>query len=414
MARAQDAKSTLQALARFGGEILEAHLLHGNRLVETDENQSMLQKLEHHRLVWRIGDAEDLQLKKVLVHFLDHITETERRRYANAQVSHLWQTLTELFADYKAAKVRSAFDDIDRLEGEIKECLAEVIEDIRNATEAFGAYINTGFAYVTDAELRIRENKRVIEQADRLIQLFESFKLNELAEQAGTDPFLKRLLLRYLPATLEASQKDLSYSLNQLRKMLVRMRENQRLSRLIGAFEAYYINHPGFEASIEDVDFTRLPVAFNTVSPFSIKGFGDIYDPADELILIELAANARTTLETAVPVKVVVSATTVDFDVDGEVEVEESDPVEEAIAELLQLVIDGVIGQEIILASDALNRSGLEVERADWLQALTAEIEVLPENDRDCIEIDVQYTPDPVYPDNLFVYDIALRQAHEK
>lgn len=414
MARAQDAKSTLQTLARFGGEILEAHLLHGNRLVETDENQSMLQKLEHHRLVWRIGDAEDLQLKKVLVHFLDHITETERRRYANAQVSHLWQALTDLFTDYKAAKVRSAFDDIDRLEGEIKECLAEVIEDIRNATEAFGAYINTGFAYVTDAELRIRENKRVIEQADRLIQLFESFKLNELAEQAGTDPFLKRLLLRYLPATLEASQKDLSYSLNQLRKMLVRMRENQRLSRLVGAFEAYYINHPGFEATIDHIDFIRLPEAFNTVSPFSIKGFGDIYDPADELILIELAANARTTAETAVPVKVVVSATTVDFDVDGEVEVEESDPVEEAIAELLQLVIDGVIGQEVILASDALNQSGLEVERADWLQALTAEIEVLPDDDRECIEIDVYYTPDPVYPDNLFVYEIALRQAHEK
>ncbi|WP_292257543.1 hypothetical protein [Marinospirillum sp.] len=412
MARVQDAKSTLQALARFGGEILEAHLRHGNRLAETDENHNMLQTLEHHRLVWRIGDAEDLQLKKVLVQFLDHITETERRRYANAQVSQLWQKLTDLFGDYKAAKKRSAFGDIDRLEGEIKECLAEVIEDIRNAIEAFGAYINTGFAYVTDAELRIRENKRVIEQADKLIQLFESFKLSELAEQAGSDAFLKRLLLRYLPATLESSQKDLSYSLNQLRKMLVRFRENQRLSKLVGAFEAHYINHPGFEPTIEHIDFARLPEAFNTVSPFTIRGFGDIYDPVDELAIIDLAANARTVGNSSEPEQTIETAVSVNFDVAGEVEIEDSDPVEEAIVELLQLVVDGALGEQTILASDALKSTGLAVERADWLQALAAEIDVLPDSDRECIEISFHDTPDPVYLDNLYVYDIALRYRH--
>lgn len=412
MARVHDAQSTLRVLARFGGEILEAHLSYGNRLADTDENQNMLQTLEHHRLVWRIGEAEDLQLKKVLVKFLEHITETERRRYANVQVSNLWQTLSDLFADYKAAKTRSALGDIDRLEGEIKECLAEVIEDIRNATDAFGAYINTGFAYVTDLDLRIRENKRVIEQADKLIHLFESFKLSELAEQAGSDAFLKRLLLRYLPATLEASQKDLSYSLNQLRKMLVRLRENQRLSKLVGAFESHFINHPGFEPTIEHIEFAQLPEAFNTVSPYTIRGFGDIYDPADELALIELAANARTIAITSTPVQIAKAAESVNFDIAGETVVEDSDPVEEAIEELLQLVADGALGEHVILASDALKSIGLALDRADWLQALAAGIEVLPDGDRDYIEVRFHQTPDPVYPDNIGVYDIALRHRH--
>lgn len=409
MARAHDAQSTLRTLARYGEAILEAHLRNGNRIPDSDENLSLIETLEHHRLVWRIGESEDLQLKKVLVQFLEHVTETERRRYASAQVNTLWQQLSELFQEYREAKRLSALNDIERLEGEIKECLADVIEDIRNATEAFAAYINTGFAYVTDLDLRIRENKRVIERAGRLITLFESFRISELAEQAGSDAFLKRLLLRYLPATLESSQKNLSYALNQLRKMLVRMREDQRLSRMVGAFEAHFLNHPGFEPSIEHLDLGQVPEALNTVASFQIRGFGDIYDPSDDYELIELAAKARSAPLEIEPAQVAEGVESVSFDVAGETEVEDNDPVEEAIEELIQLVVDGAFGERTILASQALESTGLRIDRADWLQAIVSEIESLPDGDRGFIEVTYHQTPHHIYPDNMSVFDLTLR-----
>lgn len=412
MARVQDAQSTLRALAKYGEAILEAHLRNGNRIPDSDDNLGLIETLEHHRLVWRIGESEDLQLKKVLVQFLDHITESERRRYASAQVHALWQQLSELFQEYKEAKKRSALSDIDRLEGEIKECLADVIEDIRNATDAFATYINTGFTYITNLELRIRENEQVIERGGRLITLFESFRISELAEQAGSDAFLKRLLLRHLPATLESSQKNLSYALNQLRKMLVRMREDQRLSRMLGAFEAHFINNPGFEPSIDHLDLGQVPELLNTVSPFQIRGFGDIYDPSDDYELIELAAKARSVAVEVEHKPAPEDVTEVNFDVDGKAEVEEDDPVEEAIEELIQMVVDGALGDRAILASEALAGTGLAIDKADWLQAIDSEIESLPDGDRVYIEVIYHQAPHHIYPDNMSVFDLTLRYHH--
>lgn len=413
MARAQDAHGTLRALAKYGEAILEAHLRNGNRIPDSDDNLGLIETLEHHRLVWRIGDSEDLQLKKVLVQFLDHITESERRRYASAQVHILWQQLSELFQEYKEAKKRSALSDIDRLEGEIKECLADVIEDIRNATEAFATYINTGFAYITDLNLRIRENERVIERAGRLITLFESFRIRELAEQAGSDAFLKRLLLQHLPATLESSQKNLSYALNQLRKMLVRMREDQRLSRMVGAFEAHFVNNRGFEPSIDHLDLRQVPEFLNTVAPFQIRGFGDIYDSADDLELIEIAAKARTISVELEDKPAPDGVDTVNFDIAGETEAEEDDPVEEAIEELIQLVVDGALGERTILASEALASTGLGIDKADWLQAIVSEIESLPDGDQRHIEVVYHQVAHRVYPDNVMVSDLTLRYNNE-
>ncbi|MBD3655551.1 hypothetical protein [Marinobacter sp.] len=412
MARSHDAHSTLRALATYGEAILEAHLSNGNRIPDADENLGLIETLEHHRLVWRIGESEDLQLKKVLVQFLDHITESDRRRFASEQVDALWRQLNELFDEYKAAKQKSALSDIERLEGEIKECLADVIEDIRSATDAFSSYINTGFTYITDLELRIRKNEQVIERAGRLITLFDSFRIRELADQAGSDAFLKRLLLKHLPATLEECQKNLSYALNQLRILLVRMREDQRLSRLIGAFEAHFVTHRGFVPSIDHLDLEACPPELNTVSPFLMRSFGDIYDPADGLELIELAASART-LPPEAPVNTGARAVeAVDFDIDGETIQEEEDPVDSAIEELIQTVIEGGLGRGELRASEALAATGLEIDRASWLQAIVSEVETLSRNDQQYIELTYHQEPDAVFPDNLYVYDLTLRNPH--
>jgi len=242
--------------------------------------------------------------------------------------------------------------------------------------------------------------------------LFESFRIRELAEQAGSDAFLKRLLLRHLPATLESSQKNLSYALNQLRKMLVRMREDQRLSRMVGAFEAHFINNRGFEPSIDHLDLRYVPEFLNTVEPFQIKGFGDIYDSADDLELIEIAAKARTIPVEIEDKPVPDDVATVNFDVAGETEVEEDDPVEEAIEELIQMVVDGALGERSILASEALTSTCLKIDKADWLQAIVSEIESLSDGDQQYIEVIYHQVPHRIYPDNVMVSDLTLRHSN--
>jgi hypothetical protein len=404
MARTHDAQSTLRALATYGDVILEAHLNRGNRIALNDDNVGVLETLEHHRLVWRLGDTEDLQLKNVLVRLLDHITESERRRFASAQVDRLWSDLNRLFVDYREAKKRAAFTDKSRIESEIKECLSEIIEDIRNATDTFSSYISSGFSYITDMDLRIRKNHDVIERAGQLNSLFESFNTQDMADQAGNDPFLKRLLLKYLPAALEQGQKNLSYALNQLRLTLVRLREDQRLSKLVGGFESYFANNRGYIPSIDDLDLGHCPTPLNNVVPFAIVARGDIYDPADDEDLIALAQQGTE------PAR---ALQTVEFDVVGASDPEEEDPVDELIEQLVQFVVDGDIGDGEIDALEALNASGLALDAAVWLSTLEAQIDSLTPNDQSQITVEYKSQLDPLYKDNLYITGMTLRRTNE-
>ncbi|MFT7338800.1 MAG: hypothetical protein ACI92B_002135, partial [Marinobacter maritimus] len=99
----------------------------------------------------------------------------------------------------------------------------------------------------------------------------------------------------------------------------------------------------------------------------------------------------------------------VSFDVAGETETEEDDPVEEAIEELIQLVVDGALGEGTILASEALASTGLGIDKADWLQAIVSEVESLPDGDQRCIEVIYHQMAHRTYPDNLMVSDLTLR-----
>jgi hypothetical protein len=413
MARTHDAQSTLRALATYGDVILEAHLNRGNRIALNDDNAGVLETLEHHRLVWRLGDTEDLQLKNVLVRLLDHITESERRRFASAQVDRPWSDLTRLFVDYREAKKRAAFTDKSRIESEIKECLSEIIEDIRNATDTFSSYISSGFSYITDMDLRIRKNHDVIERAGQLNSLFESFNTQDMADQAGNDPFLKRLLLKYLPAALEQGQKNLSYALNQLRLTLVRLREDQRLSKLVGGFENYFANNRGYIPSIDDLDLGHCPMPLNNVVPFAIVARGDIYDPADDKDLIALAQIARSLGAYQQGTEPAGALQTVEFDVIGASDPEEEDPVDELIEQLVQFVVDGNIGDGEIDALEALNASGMALDAAVWLSTLEAQIDSLTPNDQSQITVEYKSQLDPLYKDNLYITGMTLRRSNE-
>jgi len=46
------------------------------------------------------------------------------------------------------------------------------------------------------------------------------------------------------------------------------------------------------------------------------------------------------------------------------------------------------------------------------LATLAAEIDALPVEEHVEIEVEYQAQPDPLYPDNLHIHDLTLRQAH--
>lgn len=410
MARIDDAQKTLRILATHSEAILEAHLTQGNRIPDTPENDHLLKLLKHNRLILSIGD-EDPQLKKVLTQFLGHITESDRRRWASQHIDQIWKELIDLFDQYQDAKKKIAIADQERLEDDIKDMLSGLIEDIRIATDTFTAHINSGFSYVTDLDLRIKENERVIKRAGRLIALFDSFKILDLADHAGNDPFLKRLLLKYLPVTLQDGRQNLTYATNQLRILLVRLREDQRMNKLVGSLEAHYERNPGFEPAIDHLNLEACPQTLNSVAPFHIITAPDIYDASDETVLADLAATARS--EPRAPGDTPEehdTATTISFEAESEHIETPVDDVESTIDALIQYILNGDLQGGSIIATEALAASNFACSTPDWLATLMSGVGSLAAPERATIDVEYVSEPDPLFRDNLYIYDVILRK----
>ncbi|WP_342630469.1 hypothetical protein [Marinobacter alkaliphilus] len=406
--KAGNAKSALRALGTHADDILEAFLRKSGQIEDTADNESLIGSLKKYRILWRLDDSENYQLRNVVSRLLDHVTENQRRHSAHEHIAGQWQYLQDKFDAYHIAVKKGLFEDRSRLEEEIPERILELIEDIRLAATSFNHYVTSELAYINNLELKIKENDRVLSRAHALNVLFDSFSLDEMAHLSIGSPFLEKLLLKHLPAALEKSRKDLGHSLYQLRKLLSRLRSEQRMVKLLASFESVYANDPGFRPDIDDIDLAICPSAINRTSSLKVHAYADINDPDQEILLADLANGIRKVPEDE---ELVQEAQRQAIDIpDGpDEEKMEIDPAQKAIEEIMTVVLeDGVT------VSAKKSRSVLEVDidLPSWLQMIATDVSSLPPEQRSRVRLEYKGIEDPVYWDNMFVTDIILRPTY--
>ncbi len=405
--KAGNAKSALRALGFYADDVLDAFLQDNGRISDSIENETLIGSLKKHRIVWRLDDSESYQLRNVVTRLLDHITESHRRHSAHEHIAGQWQYLQDKFEAYRIAIKKGLLDDRQSLEQEIPERILELIEDIRLAATSFNQYITSDFAYINNLELRIRENDRVLSRAHDLNVLFDSFSISEMAHLSIGEPFLERLLLKHLPAALEKSRKDLGHTLYQLRKLLIRLRSEQRMVKLIGTFESVYLNNPGFTPSIDDIDFSSCPVAVNSTESFFTGAYADLTDPDHETSLAQLASGVRK-----VPpddnVEMSADRVTIDISSNPEEQLLEPDEARTAVETLIVMVLEEKISVSARNSRDVLK---VDIDLPSWLQMIVTDISALSPRQRSRITLEHKGRQHPVYQDNLLVNDIILRPA---
>lgn len=411
MAQKDDAKAALKALASYADPIIDAYLTAGNRIEDTETNSTVIKSLGRHRLLWRLDESEGFQLKNPVIRLLDQVTQSYRRQLANEHIAELWKQLQDRFEDYQETLSKGAYQDRDRLEQEIRELMHEIMDDMATATSGFFAYINSGFSYVTDPGLRIRENEKVIHQAGNLNQLFDTFKVQDLIEYAGQNTFLKRLLLKHLQAELEKSQTTLAFALDQLRKMLVRLREDQRLNRMLGALHAHFANNPGYMPSIDDLSLDRCPEALNECRPMRLIAYNDLTDFRQDKIAAEIAAKIRRDRPRSQEIDAETEKLEITSDLDGESIEEVSEPMELAIDELLETMTSGApVGLSI--SAREIRRARLpNLDPVTWLHSVASSVDALPESSRRKLKVEFVGTTSELFEGNDQIHDIILRQG---
>jgi len=310
-----------------------------------------------------------------------------------------------LVPQFQEAKKRFLEREIYRTKGEITDCVYELMQRISQAVNGFGQYLTQGFSYISDLDLRIKANERVLEQAGWLNELLCSFSFKELNEMAGRDKDINKLLMHHLSLTLTRSQSELLHSLHQLTEMLNNLRDYAEQSRLIGVFEAAYASDQGFSPSIDVL--ARIPKLLNRVAELPCKAYADITDVRYESDLANQCANLRLQPESEPedlgPIRIDDGS---DSDDDVEIEVD-------VTTSLSQVVINTVIHKGLsVYATEAYSKLPLECHPDIWVFALLGTVYALPMKQRRHIDIEFIESSDGVNPDSYLVSDIKLRPVH--
>jgi hypothetical protein len=402
MAGPQEAVDTLKALARHADLILDAHLNQQGSLEKTEDNAYAIKALKSLRLLWQLEDEEQYQLSQVVTQLLDHSLRNYRRHMADEQIHSLWERLNQhLLVQYQHAKRRQLHKDQTRIAKELQECLYDLIEQLKQATLNFSYYITGGFTYITDLELRLKENERVLSRAHKMNVVLDSFHLDELEQIAGQDPLLRRLLLKHLPEVLSKCREQMVDTLHKLNALLVRLKKNVETSRLIAAFEAKYEETPGWQPDIENCQKPPTPLLLAT--PISLKAYANLNDVRHEAWLSGLTANLHppqkaSTAETEQPLIL-----------------EDTSTLEPIAAEnnrlitATEILLNEIQAQQLsIHASEAYQLLDLDCEIDHWLLSLMNAYTSLNSELRQQIRFEFLEDPDNHYTDQFWTRDILI------
>ena len=213
-------------------------------------------------------------------------------------------------------------DDVERLSLEITDELYELANDISMSIRAFSDYIDHGYAYTKDLALRIKENERAIKKAQQLNDSLEGLDLFELVNASKMDARLRRLFLQDFAQSFAESRSQLVNTLHRLNDLLVKLRSDSELGKLIRCFDLKFKNDPGFTPEPPAL-IESIPEVVNFAKPL-IKAFrsrdiifklspiiGDIYNSSlDESlgkiirsINVDSVSTRKNNEEERIPVK---------------------------------------------------------------------------------------------------------------
>lgn len=296
MARPDEAKAALRAIYSHADLLIQACLEDGGQILENSDTAAALQTLRHHRLIFELDvEQQSAQVNRVVSGLIHHVTQSYRRQLSCAAASGIVQELESIVEGYKMAW-RSNSNDLPTREAEAQECVASLIDTLREITQRFTRYIHTDFSYVSDLEQRIHENRRALKEANDLNQVFDTLTPRYLEELAGPVSGLQRLLLRTLRRHLAHLRTDLVDATHGLRENLSRLEKDEKAlqySHLIDAFLCHYEQTPNYQPDAGMLEgMERIPPVFCGVDPLTMRAEPDISDVAQHEGFRDLLAAA--------------------------------------------------------------------------------------------------------------------------
>ncbi|WP_143871050.1 phosphoenolpyruvate carboxylase [Catenovulum sediminis] len=396
----QSGQKILRALGRHSELIMQAYI--EGTVDESQHSPQVLENLQQLGLLWRPDAESDLRLRRVVRAILEAGLSDERNRQVDANIASALSKLYTLVAHYKEACDKHKFIEAEAHLADLTELTYAMIDTLKQGVRGLWSRIHKEFGYVASIDAKIRENQLAQQQVTDLLTQLEMFEFDKLAQEAGSNRDLRRLLVVTLQSNFSLVAQELSLVQARLIELLGRFREFQGKTRLLKGFILHLEQKPNYQPA----QYTRhrqVPNLFNLASDLLKPAAINVNQTEHEAELSEIVARIKAIQHLHKP-KPIMPAQVVVVEDNETLELTDN-KIKKAVEAYFCHIIDT---GERISALDYHLQHNLEFDTEAWLYQVIGGFEALSASDKAYFSVEKSLRDHPLYSGNKIIEDVQL------
>ncbi len=289
--KTEDAKSALRVILANLEQLEQACYLNGGAVAHTAENEKLIRALEQNRLCYYDADSLCVQLKSAVKNFICFITDHPRFRRRHGHFADLLDDLEYEITRYLKSDAEFRLEKLH----DVIEITHSIDAELFAAVSEYTALVANKFSFITDLQERIATVEAMVDEIEKINEIFAKITFDYLREHAKGDDHLIRVLCSEFYQSISRRLEQLVLTNSMAGRLAVSLHNEAqayRLNYVVNYFVGAYSRDDGYKARLFVSDAAETPDFFRQARPLTVKGFAylqgtyedDLYESAEKAL----------------------------------------------------------------------------------------------------------------------------------
>jgi hypothetical protein len=284
----------LNLIGKYSTQLMDAYIK--GFFDEDSVSVGILNNLVDARILYRPDATQGLKLRPDVNKLIANLTEDERKRQINADVSSPLYEINTLVEHYTDAQRKDNYIGVDYYFYSLTEKVHDMTEQLSNDIEFLWNKLHADFGFVNNLSDKIRENELAQKQSQHLLNGLKIIDFNYLFELTQNNSKLRKLLVVDLQKKISELHSSLLEVQERLLNLMLVFRKQQKRLLLINNMVAFLKQNPNFEFR-DYPNRSNVPDIFNKAASINASANIALDRLSDQSVLSEIVRSLPASVE---------------------------------------------------------------------------------------------------------------------
>lgn len=374
-----------------------------------DDNRTAIDSLKKAGILRTADVSDEYRLTGDVKRLIDRLLLRNQRYQQAIDLGKMILTVEEDIEDYRRALERNEQDEARYHLEQIDDTLYEAIESLETSLSVMFAAITSQFGFVSSLNSKIRQNRRALAYAQRLVQELNQVDLNDCYDWlswAAIPPELSRKIIRFIDQYKSIVER-LTSIVARMKTLLFTLRLQEQTANRTRAMAQFLKQHPEWEPLDWSIE-AAAPELLRRGSGLNLFPGIDTANPVLQADFVEIVQELRRQTNPLAPPPRDNASVPLDTQMPERIEYHR-DLYEAHIESLFASALERQ-GRKTS-ALQYWQGEGLEIKAELWLDMVFAQYCCLPQRMRSVVALEMQGENLSDFNGNQVIHEISLRRV---